>query len=259
MQQYGLIGHPLGHSFSAAFFAEKFAREHIDARYENFDLAEVNDLRDWVSTHPELVGFNVTIPHKQAVVPQLDSLSPEAEAVGAVNVVRVRRTNGGGLRLDGHNSDLLGFTRSIAPLLYPHHRRALVLGTGGASKAVVVGLRRLGVAPTYVSRHAASPLPVDGIPVPVITYAELSAPVLAAHTVIVNASPVGMAPAVENAPNLPYGALTSTHLLYDLIYNPAETRFLHEGKLRGCTVKNGLEMLHLQALEAWDFWNAPHA
>ena len=259
MQQYGLIGHPLGHSFSAAFFAEKFAREHIDARYENFDLAEVNDLRDWVSTHPELVGFNVTIPHKQAVVPQLDSLSPEAEAVGAVNVVRVRRTDGGGLRLEGHNSDLLGFTRSIAPLLCPHHRRALVLGTGGASKAVVVGLRRLGVAPTYVSRRAASPLPVDGVPVPVITYAELSAPVLAAHTVIVNASPVGMAPAVENAPDLPYGALTSTHLLYDLIYNPAETRFLHEGKLRGCTVKNGLEMLHLQALEAWDFWNAPHA
>ena len=259
MQQYGLIGHPLGHSFSAAFFAEKFAREHIDARYENFDLAEVNDLRDWVSAHPELVGFNVTIPHKQAVVPQLDSLSPEAEAVGAVNVVRVRRTDGGGLRLEGHNSDLLGFTRSIAPLLCPHHRRALVLGTGGASKAVVVGLRRLGVAPTYVSRRAASPLPVDGVPVPVITYAELSAPVLAAHTVIVNASPVGMAPAVENVPDLPYGALTSTHLLYDLIYNPAETRFLHEGKLRGCTVKNGLEMLHLQALEAWDFWNAPHA
>ena len=192
-------------------------------------------------------------------MPQLDSLSLEAEAVGAVNVVRVRRTDGGGLRLEGHNSDLLGFTRSIAPLLCPHHRRALVLGTGGASKAVVVGLRRLGVAPTYVSRRAASPLPVDGVPVPVITYAELSAPVLAAHTVIVNASPVGMAPAVENAPDLPYGALTSTHLLYDLIYNPAETRFLHEGKLRGCTVKNGLEMLHLQALEAWDFWNAPHA
>jgi len=259
MQQYGLIGHPLGHSFSAAFFAEKFAREHIDARYENFDLAEVNNLRGWVSAHPELVGFNVTIPHKQAVVPQLDSLSPEAEAVGAVNVVRVRQTDGGGLQLDGHNSDLLGFTRSIAPLLCPHHRRALVLGTGGASKAVVVGLRRLGVEPTYVSRRAASPLPVDGIPVPVITYAELSVPVLAAHTVIVNASPVGMAPAVENAPDLPYGALTSTHLLYDLIYNPAETRFLHEGKLRGCTVKNGLEMLHLQALEAWDFWNAPHA
>ena len=173
MQQYGLIGHPLGHSFSAAFFAEKFAREHIDARYENFDLAEVNNLRDWVSAHPELVGFNVTIPHKQAVVPQLDSLSPEAKAVGAVNVVRVRRTDGGGLRLDGHNSDLLGFTRSIAPLLCPHHRRALVLGTGGASKAVVVGLRRLGVASTYVSRRAASPLPVDGVPVPVITYAEL--------------------------------------------------------------------------------------
>ncbi len=157
MQQYGLIGHPLGHSFSATFFAEKFAREHIDARYENFDLAEVNDLRDWVSAHPELVGFNVTIPHKQAVVPQLDSLSPEATEVGAVNVVRVRRTDGGGLRLDGHNSDLLGFTRSIAPLLCPHHRRALVLGTGGASKAVVVGLRRWGLEVTYVSRRPSPP------------------------------------------------------------------------------------------------------
>ncbi len=259
MQQYGLIGHPLGHSFSATFFAEKFAREHIDARYENFDLAEVNDLRDWVSAHPELVGFNVTIPHKQAVVPQLDSLSPEATEVGAVNVVRVRRTDGGGLRLDGHNSDLLGFTRSIAPLLCPHHRRALVLGTGGASKAVVVGLRRWGLEVTYVSRRPSPPVLVGAKPVPVITYSELSPELLAQHTVIVNASPVGMAPAVENAPDLPYGTLTSTHLLYDLIYNPAETRFLHEGKLRGCTVKNGLEMLHLQALEAWDFWNAPHA
>ncbi|MBF1070386.1 MAG: shikimate dehydrogenase [Prevotellaceae bacterium] len=259
MQQYGLIGHPLGHSFSAAFFAEKFAREHIDARYENFDLAEVNDLRDWVSAHPELVGFNVTIPHKQAVVPQLDSLSLEAEAVGAVNVVRVRRTDGGGLRLDGHNSDLLGFTRSIAPLLCPTHHKALILGTGGASKAVVVGLRRLGLEVTYVSRRPSPPVLVGAKPVPVITYSELSPELLAQHTVIVNASPVGMAPAVENAPDLPYGALTSTHLLYDLIYNPAETRFLHEGKLRGCTVKNGLEMLHLQALEAWDFWNAPHA
>ena len=257
MQQYGLIGHPLGHSFSAAFFAEKFDREHIDARYENFDLAEVNDLRDWVSAHPELVGFNVTIPHKQAVVPQLDSLSPEATEVGAVNVVRVVRESNGTLRLDGHNSDLHGFTRSIAPLLCPTHRKALILGTGGASKAVVVGLRRLGLEITYVSRRSTAPLLVGAKPVPVITYTELSPELLAQHTVIVNASPVGMAPNVEEAPELPYDALTSVHLLYDLIYNPEETRFLHEGVQRGCCVKNGLEMLHLQALEAWDFWNAP--
>lgn len=257
MRQYGLIGHPLGHSFSAAFFAQKFACENIDAQYDNFDLAEVGNLRNWVGEHPMLAGFNVTIPHKQAVVSQLDTLSPEATEVGAVNVVRVVRESGGTLRLDGHNSDLLGFTRSIAPLLCPTHCKALVLGTGGASKAVVVGLRRMGLEVTYVSRRPAAPLLVNANPVSVITYAELSPELLAQHTVIVNASPVGMAPNVEEAPKLPYDALTSAHLLYDLIYNPEETRFLHEGAQRGCCVKNGLEMLHLQALEAWDFWNAP--
>ena len=182
MQQYGLIGHPLGHSFSAAFFAEKFAREHIDARYENFDLAEVNDLRDWVSAHPELVGFNVTIPHKQTIVAQLDALSPAATEVGAVNVVRCVRSAEGKVRLLGDNSDCVGFTESLRPLLRPDIQHALVLGTGGASRAVVVALRHLGISPTYVSRYAKSEgVKVGGQSVSVLTYDELTPEVMKSH------------------------------------------------------------------------------
>lgn len=247
MDLYGLIGHPLGHSFSARFFAEKFSREGIDAEYRNFDIPAAEGLPAIVAAHPALRGLNVTIPHKQAVIPLLDSLSDEAREIGAVNVIRVRR-DGPRVRLEGHNSDVIGFSRSIAPLLGPHHRRALVLGTGGASRAVVRGLRRLGVEPAYVSRARREGLPVA------YTYDELTPEVMAAHTVVVNCSPVGMFPHVDDAPRIPYDRLTPRHLLYDLVYNPLQTAFLRLGAERGAAVKNGLEMLRLQALAAWEIW-----
>lgn len=247
MKQFGLIGHPLGHSFSARFFAEKFCREGIDAEYLNFDIATAEELSALIAAHPALCGLNVTIPHKQAVIPLLDSLSDGAREIGAVNVVRIRR-DGTQVRLEGHNTDVVGFSRSIAPLLAPHHRRALVLGTGGASRAVVHGLRTLGVEPVYVSRTHRADLPGA------FTYDELTPEVMAAHTVVVNASPVGMFPHVDDAPRIPYDRLTHRHLLYDLVYNPLETTFMRLGAAQGAVVKNGLEMLHLQALAAWEIW-----
>lgn len=244
MDIYGLIGNPLGHSFSASFFAEKFSREGIDARYMNFEIPDVKCLLDVVAEHSGLRGLNVTIPYKQAVIPLLDSLSDGARAIGAVNVIRVLR-DGRQVRLEGHNSDVIGFSRSISPLLQPGHRRALVLGTGGAARAIHHGLRGLGIEPVAVSRRPGTDT---------LTYADLTPSVLAAHTVVVNCSPVGMYPHVDEAPDIPYHLLTPDHLLYDLVYNPLETEFLRRGKERGAVVKNGLEMLHLQALAAWEIW-----
>lgn len=242
---YGLIGYPLGHSFSARFFTEKFAAEGIDAVYRNFELPDAAQLQSVVANHPELRGLNVTIPHKQAVLPYLDELSKEAAAIGAVNVIRIGRDIKGQPYLKGYNSDVIGFTRSLQPLLRPCHRKALVLGTGGASKAVVYGLQSLGITPVYVSR---TPRP-DGL-----TYADLNREVMAEHLVVINCTPVGMFPHVDECPDLPYEWLGPDHLLYDLVYNPETTLFLQKGKTQGAAVKNGLEMLHLQALASWDFW-----
>lgn len=247
MKKYGLIGFPLGHSFSSKFFAEKFAKEGLDARYDNYEMANVEGLRALIDADANLCGLNITIPHKQAVIPLLDDLTPEARAIGAVNVIRILRNEDGTLRLIGCNSDVIGFTDSIRPLLQPHHTRALVLGTGGASKAIVAGLRSLGIAPTYVSRRT-----IEGG----LTYADLTPEVMAAHTVIVNCSPVGMHPHTDGAPAIPYEQLTPRHLLYDLVYNPLDTRFMQLGREHGAVVKNGLEMLHLQAIAAWEMWNA---
>lgn len=257
MQQYGLLGFPLSHSFSATFFAEKFAREGIDARYDNFELERIDGLRALVADHPQLCGLNVTIPHKQAVMAQLDALTPAAAEIGAVNVVRIARLPDGGVRLVGDNSDVVGFTESLRPLLQSHHRKALVLGTGGASKAVVVALRRLGIAPTYVSRQAvAAGVKVGSeTAVPTLTYDDLTPEELADHLLVVNTTPLGMSPKVETMPALPYAALRAEHLCYDLVYNPLETRFLAESRKRGAQTKNGLEMLHLQALAAWEMWH----
>lgn len=245
MQKYGLIGFPLGHSFSAKFFAKKFAEEGIDARYDNYEMASVEGLRNFIASDAALCGLNVTIPHKQAVIPLLDDLTPDASAIGAVNVIRIERSGDGALRLVGCNSDVFGFIDSLRPLLQEHHTRALVLGTGGASKAVIAGLRSLGIAPTYVSRR-----PIEGG----LTYGELTPEVMAAHTVVVNCSPVGMFPHIDEAPAIPYELLTPRHLLYDLVYNPLDTRFMQLGRENGAVVKNGLEMLHLQAIAAWEMW-----
>ena len=244
-----------------------FAQEGIDAEYLNFELPSVEALPRLLDEHPNLRGLNVTIPHKQAVIPYLDELSDEARAIGAVNVIRIspvsRREEGRtandilsilpptegvreGLYLKGFNSDIIGFMDSIRPLLQPHHRRALVLGTGGASRAVCRGLEKLGIEWRYVSRP---PSPTA------LSYSDVTPALLADYTVIVNCTPLGMYPNVDNAPTLPYAALSPRHLLYDLVYNPEVTRFMREGRRFGATVKNGLEMLHLQALASWRFWN----
>lgn len=248
-QRFGLLGYPLVHSFSARYFAEKFQREGIDATYDNFEYAHIDEAMPVLTALAGLRGFNVTIPYKQAVMPYLAGLSPEAEAIGAVNVVKVEHGADGGVKLYGYNSDVLGFTASIAPLLRPQvHRAALVLGTGGASRAIVYGLKSLGVPPTLVSRYAAPGR---------LTYDQLTPAVMAAHKVIVNCSPVGMFPHTDECPAIPYDQLTPDHLLYDLIYNPAETRFMQRGLAHGATVKSGLEMLHRQAEETWRIWCAP--
>lgn len=241
MDKYGIIGYPLGHSFSRAFFTEKFQREHIDAEYVNFEIPSADMLPGIVQANPNLRGLNVTLPHKEAVIPMLDELSDEAKEIGAVNVIRVRDG-----RLKGFNSDIIGFMDSIRPLLNPWHQHALVLGTGGASRAIRVGLQRLGIEWTYVSRT-----PAPGR----LTYADLTSELMEHYQVIVNCSPVGMFPRVDACPDIPYQLLTDRHLLYDLVYNPQETLFLKRGTEHGAAVKNGLEMLHLQALASWRFWN----
>lgn len=247
MEAYGLVGHPLGHSFSAGYFAEKFVREGIDATYTNFDIADISQLTSLIAENENLRGVNVTIPHKQAVIPLLDELSAEAREIGAVNVVRIARDADGTIRTKGYNSDVIGFVESLRPLLQSHHRRALVLGTGGASKAIVFGLKKLGITPIYVSRMKRTDA---------LTYEGLTPEVLSAHHVIVNCSPVGMYPHVDEAPDVPYHLLTSQHLCYDLVYNPLETAFMKKASAQGAVVKNGLEMLHLQAEAAWKFWHS---
>ena len=254
MERYGLIGHPLGHSFSADFFNHRFASEGRAARYNLFPMEHLTDLHAFTEQHPELRGLNVTIPHKQSVIAQLDALSPQAERIGAVNVVKIDRRPDG-TRLTGHNPDIIGFCDSLRPLLHPHPRHALVLGTGGASKAVIVGLHTLGIIPRCVTRQRKSTtLEVGGCDFPLLEYTDLTPALIADTPLIVNCSPVGMTPHIDQAPRLPYEALTSRHLLYDLVYNPEETRFLALGRKHGAAVKNGLEMLHRQAIAAWDIW-----
>lgn len=245
-KQYGLIGYPLGHSFSRGFFTEKFLREGIDAMYSNYEIPSVDQLETILETNTHLVGFNVTIPHKESIIPLLSTMSDEAKAIGAVNVVKVTR-DGNSVSLKGYNSDVVGFVNSIKPLLNTEiHRKALVLGTGGASKAVVYGLNGLGIETQLVSRSKLANT---------ITYEELDAQVLKEYKVIVNCSPLGTFPKVEEAPAMPYDLVGTGHLLYDLVYNPAETEFLKRGKVKGATIKNGAEMLELQAIEAWRIWN----
>ena len=248
-QLYGLLGYPLGHSFSARYFADKFQQLGLKARYLNFEYPSVAAALDEILRQPGLKGFNVTIPYKQQIMPYLKGLSPEAEKIGAVNVVKVLRDAAtGSPQLYGYNSDVLGFVRSFQPLLRPEvHRQALVLGTGGASRAVLYGLHSLGIATHSVSRH-----PGPGL----WTYEQLTPEVLAACKVIVNCTPLGMYPRVDTLPSLPYEALTPDHYLFDLVYNPGLTAFLQRGQQQGAVVKNGLEMLHLQAEAAWDIWNS---
>lgn len=236
----------MGHSFSPAYFARKFKALGLDADYVKFELPTLNDLPRIINEHPELRGFNVTIPHKQAVMQYLDNISAEARAIGAVNCVRVSRNADRDLRLTGCNTDITGFKNSLRPLLRPCHEKALVLGTGGASKAVVHGLGQLGIKIRYVSRTKR-----DGM----YTYDEITPAIINENLLIVNCTPCGMSPHTDECPQIPYEALTSKHLLFDLIYNPEETLFLRKGRERGAVTKNGLEMLYGQAEAGWDFWH----
>ena len=242
---YGLIGYPLGHSFSQNYFNQKFDAEGISARYVNFEIPDIADFKEVVASHPDLAGLNVTIPYKEQVIPYLDAIDEDAAKIGAVNVIKFIRERGK-LTVKGYNSDIIGFSDSISPLLTPSRNRALVLGTGGAAKAVAQGLRNLGVEPVYVSRTAR-----PGI----LTYADLTPEIMAAYKIIVNTTPLGMYPHVDEAPDIPYHLLTPEHLCYDLLYNPDVTMFMNRAARYGATVKNGLEMLLLQAFAAWNIWN----
>ena len=246
MEKYGLIGYPLGHSFSISYFNQKFADEDIDAEYVNFEIPSIDQLQEVLSTNPELRGLNVTIPYKEKVIPYLDSLTPEAQAIGAVNVIRVTH-EGKNVRLKGYNSDVIGFTQSIEPMLDKNwHKKALVLGTGGASKAISYGLRSLGLETVFVSRYERPET---------IQYDKITDEVVKEYNVIVNCTPLGMYPRTEECPPLPYEAMDQHTILYDLIYNPDETLFMKRGKQYGAEVKNGLEMLLLQAFVSWEFWH----
>ncbi|MDE5887701.1 MAG: shikimate dehydrogenase [Muribaculaceae bacterium] len=242
---YGLIGNPLGHSFSADFFNEKFKKEEINESYKLFPLENIELLPSLLEKYPHLKGLNVTIPYKREVLQYLDSLSDAVKEIGAVNVIKIIRSQHT-VKLIGYNSDAVGFRKTIEPLLKPYMTKALVLGTGGASKAVIYVLKSLGLEVISVSRERTESS---------ISYSDLSPELLTSCFVIVNTTPLGMWPKVDEAPDLPYSALTKKHLLYDLVYNPQITEFMKKGALRGATVKNGLDMLHEQAIEAWRIWN----
>ncbi|WP_046245980.1 shikimate dehydrogenase family protein [Hymenobacter terrenus] len=245
MRQFGLIGRTLVHSFSQTYFNQKFySLNLIEHQYDLFELASVSELPDLLAANPDLVGLNVTVPYKEAVMPYLDDLAASAQRVGAVNVIE--RTADGLLR--GHNTDYVGFRDSLRPFFPTHNTaRALVLGTGGAAKAVGVALQELGIPHWPVTRN---PLGAG------LAYEDLTPQLIAAHTLIINATPVGTFPHIEEYPSLPYEALTDHHYLYDLVYNPTETKFMAKGKEAGAQVKNGFEMLCLQAEEAWKIWHA---
>jgi shikimate dehydrogenase len=242
---FGLIGYPLGHSFSVAYFTEKFSREGIDAEYRNFPLEEVSAFRELVRQEPGLAGLNVTVPYKQQIIPYLDALNRTARTIGAVNtIVFCRRDNR--LTLLGYNTDVTGFERSLREHLKPRHREALVLGTGGSSKAIAHVLEGLGIEYRMISRTKG-----EGV----LSYQELDRETVARSLLIINTTPLGMSPRVDTCPAIIYGAITPDHLLFDLVYNPERTLFLSKGEKQGATVVNGYDMLVYQAEASWEIWN----
>lgn len=247
MRLFGLIGFPLSHSFSANYFSRKFVKEQIsEVEYRHFPLSSISLLTELIEKQPDLQGFNITIPYKIEVLPFLNEISEEAAAIGAVNCVRITRMTGK-IILKGYNTDVYGFRESLIPLLKPHHTHALVLGTGGASKAVCYTLKELGIGYSLVSRN--------GLNERNLTYSSLTKKDIDTSLLIINTTPVGMHPDTTACPAIPYQFLSSGHLLFDLIYNPAETTFLRMGKKYGATTNNGLQMLELQAEKSWEIWN----
>lgn len=245
MKTYGLIGYPLGHSFSARYFADRFATEgRNDCRYLNFPLESIEQLPGLLEQEKDLQGFNVTIPYKQAVFPYLTSLSDEAREIGAVNCVKITPDG-----LKGFNTDAYGFSRSLQTMIGSQRPDALILGTGGASKAVMYVLGQLGISFQRVSRHAGADR---------ICYADLNPDLIRQYRLIINTTPLGTFPKVDESPALPYDAIGPEHFLFDLVYNPAVTEFLRRGAEHGARVQNGYDMLIGQAEMSWDIWNDPH-
>lgn len=236
---YGLIGYPLSHSFSPAYFNNKFATENIDARYDAYAIPSVEDLKTLLLEHPQLKGFNVTIPYKERVLPLLYETDAAAREIGAVNCIKIEVG-----KLIGYNTDHIGFAESLKPLLQPQHTHALILGTGGAAKAVMFALSQLDIEYKIVSRTGGD-----------MQYADVDEEIMDKYRLIINTTPLGMYPAINTAPEIPYQFIDSSHLLYDLVYNPEETLFLQKGKQQGATIKNGYEMLILQAEASWQIWN----
>ncbi len=246
-KKLGLIGYPLTHSFSAKYFADKFDNEGIEGfSYENFEIANIEDFPNIIKNNPDIVGLNVTIPYKEQIIPFLDELDEEAREIGAVNTIKVLRTENG-VRLKGYNTDVYGFRETLKPLLKMNHYKALILGTGGAAKAVEYVLKKIGLEVLYISRNPSSEKEKG--------YDELNDIAVKNFPVIINSTPLGMHPKVDVCPALPYEHLNEENLLYDLIYNPAETLFLKQGAEKGAITQNGLGMLKLQAEKAWEIWN----
>lgn len=243
MRQFGLIGYPLGHSFSKRYFTEKFQELGLnDHVYETFPIESIEGLGTILNTHPDLIGLNVTIPHKEAVIPFLQVQSPVVKAIGACNCIHIKEG-----KLWGYNTDVIGFQRSLQSSFPELPQKALILGTGGASKAVRYVLETLNISFQFVSRKKMEST---------ITYDELDSQTLCEHRLIVNTTPLGMQPAISEAPPIPYEFIGEEHCLFDLIYNPATTLFLEKGRKRGAQIQNGLDMLVIQAEESWKIWNA---
>ena len=243
MRKFGLIGKNISYSFSKTYFANKFEKEGIqNTSYENFDLQTIEEFPEIFTNNPEISGLNVTIPYKEEVIPFLTKLNRKAKAIGAVNTIKITKKG----NLKGYNTDCYGFKNAIKSFLETHHKTALILGTGGASKAIAFTLKEMNIAYKYVSR---SKTPDN------FTYDELDASIIKKYHIIINCSPVGTHPNIDECPRIPYKALTNQHLLFDLIYNPSETLFLKQGKQHGAKTCNGLKMLELQAEKAWEIWN----
>lgn len=242
-RQFGLIGKNIAYSFSKKYFTEKFTLDNLeDCTYDNFDIQSIESFPSIVTENPELKGLNVTIPYKEAVIPYLDQLSDKAAKIGAVNVIRFTKKG----NLKGYNSDCYGFMKSLEPLLQPHHQKALILGTGGAAKAVAFALCQLDLLYSFVSREAGANC---------IHYDQINATTFDHYQIIINCTPLGTSPNIEAFPPIPYEFFSDKHIAFDLIYNPEETQFLKKAKQRGAITKNGYEMLVFQAEKAWKIWN----
>ncbi|MFV8333845.1 shikimate dehydrogenase family protein [Flavobacterium sp. GSP14] len=242
-KRFGLLGRNISYSFSKGYFTDKFNSENFaGCTYENFDIPEIDAFPEVIKNTSDLKGLNVTIPYKETILPFLDTLSKKASLIGAVNTIKITKKG----KLKGYNTDYYGFKKSLQPLLLPHHKKALILGTGGASKGVAFALDELGITYTFVSRELKENT---------IDYKRINATTFDNYHIIINATPVGTSPNVEAFPLIPYEFFTDTHIAYDLIYNPAETQFLKKAKQHGAQIKNGLDMLIFQAEKAWKIWN----